>query len=228
MAVVPRLSPETWVGARANLPLAIAIVPFALVYGVAVTESGIVDWVGGLASIVVVAGAAQLALVDLIDQGAPWVVAVATALVVNARFVMYSGALSAAFGEFPRRSRYSLPFLMTDQAAAAAILHFQKELDPTKRRRFYFGAASIMVIPWITGTWVGIIFGGGIPDGLQLGFAIPLMFLALLVPTIRERSALVAAVVGGLITVLAQPLPFSLSIVVGAIAGIIAGLMVKR
>lgn len=219
---------DIWAGARANLPLALAIIPFALVYGVAVSESSVTDWVGGVASSLIVAGAAQLALVDLIDKGAPWVVAVATALIVNARFVMYSGALADAFSEFPRRWRFSLPFLITDQAAVASILHFQTVSNPLRRRRFFLGAATVMVIPWTVGTWIGIAFGAEIPAGLQLGFAIPLMFLALLVPSMRDRSSLVAALVGASVTLLAQPLPFSLAIVVGAISGIVAGLAAKR
>ena len=63
-------------GARSIAPLAIAVFPFGLVYGVAVAESSFSDWAGVLASLLVFAGAAQLALVNLTEEGAPWTVAV--------------------------------------------------------------------------------------------------------------------------------------------------------
>ena len=74
-------------GARAVLPLTIGVFPFGLAYGVAVVASSIDDLAGVLASFLIIAGAAQLAMIDLIDAGAPWFVVVATALVINARFI---------------------------------------------------------------------------------------------------------------------------------------------
>ena len=88
--------------ACAILPLSIGAFPFGLAYGVTVVESSMNDLVGWLASFIVLAGAAQLAISDLIDQGAPWFIVVGTALVINARFMMYSGALAPSFSAVPQ------------------------------------------------------------------------------------------------------------------------------
>lgn len=215
-------------GVRAILPLAAGIVPFGIVYGVAVVDSSVPAWVGGIASPIILAGAAQLALLDLIDEGAPWIVAVVTALVINARFVMYSGALAPAFSDFPRPWRYLLAYFVTDQASVTALLYYEGDRDPPRRLRYFLGAGALMAGCWVMGTWLGIVFGVSIPEGWQLGFAVPLMFLALLVPSIRDRPTLVAAVVGGAGAMTFRSAPFNLGIILGAASGITAGLVVRR
>lgn len=224
MVVSPAPRASFTAGARAIAPLLVAAFPFGLVYGVAVTQSSVTNWQGGVASALVVAGAAQFALIDLIDEGAPWIIAVGTALIINLRFAMYSAALAPAFGPFPRRWQLTLPYLMTDQAAVTALLNFESHDDPVHRRWFYLGAAVPFTLAWLIGTWLGILFGGDIPDSWQLGFAVPLVFIALAVPAVRNRPALVAAVVGGAGCLLAAPLPHSLGVIVGAVAGVTAGL----
>ena len=88
-------------GARDILPLTAVLFPLGLVYGVTVSEVAVDDWLGGLASTLVFAAAAQLALIDLIADDAAWITAVSTALVINLRFVMYSGALAPSFSQYP-------------------------------------------------------------------------------------------------------------------------------
>lgn len=210
-------------GARAAVPLGLAALPFGLVYGVAVDESSIDLWLGVAASWIILAGAAQLSLLSLIDDGAAWPIAVGTALVINARFALYSTALAAAFREFPRRWRLTLPYLLTDQAASLALAHFETEHDPTRRRRWYLGAGLLFATGWWVGTVVGVVAGDVIPDSLDIGFAVPAMFIALLVPVLVDRPAVVAAIVGAAVAVAGSFLPNGLNIIVGALAGIAAG-----
>ena len=215
-------------GVRAILPLAVGIFPFGLAYGAAVAQSGIPDWVGGAASAIMLAGVAQLAWVELIDQGTPALIAVATALVINTRFVMYSAALAPSFMEFPARLRVPLAHLMTDQVAVTSILHNETETDHLRQLRYYVGAGLTFASSWLGGTWCGILAGAGIPDSWQVGFAIPLMFLALLIPSVRSRSGMVTAVVAAGVTFMANGLPFGLGFIVGAMVGIAAGLAVTE
>ena len=133
-------------GARAATALAVAVVPFGLVYGVAVTESTVSTLVGLSASWIILAGAAQLSLLSLIDGGAAWPLAVGTALVINARLALYSTALAPPFAAFPARWRYGLPYMLTDQAASMALLHYRSEHDADRRRWWFLGAAGIIVV----------------------------------------------------------------------------------
>jgi predicted branched-subunit amino acid permease len=215
-------------GARAILPLSVGVFPFGLVYGVAVVESSISDWVGVLASFIVIAGAAQLAIVDLLDQGAPWFIVVGTALVINARFMMYSGALAPSFSEYPRRWRIPLAHVMTDQATVTSLLYNDRVRDPARRMAFYAGAGGSFVLSWMIGTVLGVIVGATIPPELQLGFAVPLMFVALLVPSVKDRPSLVAAAVGFAVTLLAKDAPLNTGLLIGAGCGIAFGMLAKR
>ena len=152
---------------------------------------------GLLASPLILAGAAQLALVELIDDGAPWIVAVGTALFINARFVMYSGALARPFADFPALRRYALTHLITDQAATTSLLEYEERDDPDERAAYFAGTGVTLLVSWTTGTAVGLVFGSGVPDSWQVEFAVPLMFLALLIPAVRDRPSLITATVGG-------------------------------
>lgn len=215
-------------GMRTVLPLAIGILPFGVVYGVAAAQSSVPDVVGGLASVIVLAGAAQLALIDLLGQGAPWAVAVLTALVINARFVMWSAALAPAFAEFPVPARYLAAHLMTDQAAVTALLYFDNERDPSRRLRYYVGAGGAIAMTWFAGTAAGLVFSAGIPQAWDLGFAVPLVFLSLLVPALRDRPSVVTALTAVGAVVVFRGVPFNLGIVLGAMLGVAAGLTVRR
>lgn len=210
-------------GVRAAVPLAIAVLPFGLVYGVAVAESALSAWVGVAASWIVFAGAAQLSLLALIESDASWAVAVGTALVINARHALYSAALAPAFGAFPVRWRLALSYLMTDQASTISLQHYLGERDPVRRRWFFLGAGLLLAVTWWIGTVAGVVVGASIPEQLDIGFAVPAMFIALVVPTLVDRPSVVAAAVGGAVTVLAAPLPNGLNIICGALAGIAVG-----
>jgi predicted branched-subunit amino acid permease len=207
-------------GARTAIPLGLAAFPFGLVYGVAVAESSINGLLGVAASWIVLAGAAQLTLLGLIDDGAAWPIAVGTALMINARFALYSTALATPFRDFPARWRHALPYLLTDQAATLSLLHFEREADPDRRRRWFLGAALLFASGWWIGTVVGYVAGGVIPDQVDIGFAVPAMFIALLVPTLVDRPALVAAGVAGTVAVATSALPNGLNVIAAALGGI--------
>ena len=216
------------IGARAIAPLAAAVFPFGVVYGVAVAESSFSDWAGAVASLLVFAGAAQLALVNLTVDGAPWTVAVLTAVIINLRMLMYSGALAPSFSEFPRRWRLFLAHFITDQATATWLIYARDERDPERRLAFFIGSGLAFLLAWVLGTLTGVFVGGTIPAELQLGFAVPLMFTALLVPTVRGRPSLVAAAVGFAVTLLAQDAPLNTGLLIGASAGILFGVLARR
>ena len=215
-------------GVRAFAPLLIAVVPFGLVFGIVAAGSEVGPWLGGATSLIIFAGAAQLATLQLIDAGAAGAVVIATALVINARHLMYSAALAPAFREFPKGARFALPYLLTDQAFAISIVRFGEVEDPVYRRWFFAGAGMSLWVPWQIFTITGIVVGAQIPASWSLDFAIPLMFVILLVPTIKGRPELIAAVVGAIVAVVAAGAPYGLGLIVGALSGVVAGVIAYR
>jgi len=221
--VTDRVRPEVQ-GARDTLPIAIGIIPFGLVAGAAAVEAGY-----GLSgavgfSVVVFAGASQLAAIDLLSGGGAIVVAVLTAWLINLRMVMYSAALAPWLGHEPTRHRAGAAYVLTDQAFALSITHYGKGTPVEDRLRYYLGVAVPLWLNWQVMTVIGALVGTKIPDEIPLDFAIPLCFLVLIVPSVTDRPTAVAAVVGGVGAVVVAGTPLADgAIVLGAVAGIAAG-----
>jgi len=215
-------------GARATAPLLLAVVPFGLVLGVTAASSLVGGGMGAATSVIIFAGAAQLVTVQLLDSGTSLAVVVVTALVVNVRHLMYSAAMAPHFSEFPRRSRLLLPYLLTDQAFAVSMLRYETTSDPVYKRWFFVGAGFALWGPWQVSTIAGVVLGAQIPESLGLEFAIPLVFLVLLIPVVQTRPGLVAAVVGGAVAVAASSAPYGLGLVIGALIGVGAGVLTRQ
>jgi len=208
-------------------PLLLGIVPFGLVAGVAAVEAGLDLSEAVAMSVLVFAGASQLAALELLGRDAPLSVVVVTAAVINLRMLMYSASIAPYFRALSGRWRAGLAYLLTDQAYALSVARFRRE-EPVDRRAYYLGVAGTMWVVWQVTTVAGVLLGTGVPDSWGLEFAVPLVFLALLVPAMEDRATTVAAVASGAIAVAGAGLPLNLGLLVGASAGILVGLGVER
>jgi len=222
-------------GVRDVAPLLLGVAPFGLVAGAAAVDAGFSPLLAATMSVVVFAGAAQLAVIELVDSGAAPAVVVTAAVVVNLRYLMYSASFAPYLRSFSRRARPVLTYLLTDQAFALSVTRFEggegiagTDDDPEARQWYYFGAAAALWVTWQVTTVVGIVVGARVPPEWSLEFAIPLTFLALVVPNVEGPASAAAAVVGGVVAVVGIGLPFNLGLIVGATAGIVAGLVVDR
>lgn len=212
-------------GLRTVAPVLVGIVPFGLIAGAAAVEADLsLAQALGLSTIVF-AGASQLAAIDLLGQDAPLLVVVGTALVINLRMVMYSASLAPSFTGVSRRARAVVAYLLTDQAYALSLAADHD--DDAARLWYYLGLATPLWTVWVICTAIGAVVGARLPPWLPLSFAVPLTFLAILVPAVVDRPSLVAAVVGGTVAVLGVGLPYNLGLLAGAVAGIAAGMAVE-
>jgi predicted branched-subunit amino acid permease len=226
-----RFPPDLRAGVRDALPLLLGVVPFALVAGVAGVEAGLtpVQTVG--LSVVVFAGASQLAAIELLGQDAALGVVVLTVVVVNLRMLMYSASIAPYFRDLSARVRAGCAYVLTDQAYALALARYASDRDregTTRRPYYYLGVALTLWVVWQAGTVVGVVFGAAVPDGWRLGFAVPLVFLALLVPAVSDAPGLAAAIVAAVVAVGGAGLPFNLGLIVGAVVGVATGIVVEE
>lgn len=217
---------DAWAGFRAVLPLAPGAVIFGMAFGALVREMGLDAWIAPFASSTVVAGASQFAILEAVRVDAPGVVAVLTALVINTRLALYSAALAPVFAAFPRRWQMGIAYLTTDQSAAVTLQHADRWPDPVRRRWFAVGIALPFVLVWIAGTIAGVVLGPVIPDSWQIGFIVPLMFIAVMVPGLRSWPALTAAAVAVAVVVGFREAPYGLNVLFGALAGIGVGSLI--
>ncbi len=217
-------------GAGAVAPIILGVIPFGLIYGVSATGIGLTGSQAMAMSPVVFAGAAQLAFVELLGQGAPALVILATALVINLRMAMYSAALAVHFAPWPVPWKRFAAYLITDQAFAVSLQRFEdpEPLGKEDRLGYYLGAALTLWVSWQASSAVGILVGAALPPDWSLDFAVPLTFLALLVPAVKDRYTAVAAVVGGSVAAATYGMPMKLGTFTGIVAGIVAGFAAER
>jgi predicted branched-subunit amino acid permease len=229
---------ELRAGATAVAPMLVGVMPFALVAGATPSTSGL----GGGAAIglstIVFAGASQLAAADVLAEKGTALVAIIAAVTINLRLLLYSASLSPHVAKEPLRRRLLMAYLLTDQAYAVSITRWTAEADaeaaggpaPDLARRwpYYLGAALALWLNWQVFTIVGVLVGGALPSSIPLDFAIPLVFIVLVVPAITTRPAAVAALVGALAAVASEQVGAGrLSVLAGALAGIAAGTLTE-
>ncbi|MEX1208587.1 MAG: AzlC family ABC transporter permease [Acidimicrobiia bacterium] len=215
-------------GVRSILPILLGVFPFGVIAGVAAVEAGL-DTLQAIAlSPIVFAGASQLATVDLVARDAAPVVIVLTALVINARFGMYSASLAPWLRGAQPAAKGLAAYLLTDQAFAVSVIHFERDQqDLGLRTAFFFGAAVPLWVTWQVSSVVGVVIGAGVPPEWSLDFAIPLVFMALLFPAIKDRGTRAAALVAGAAAVVLIGLPLNLGLLAAAALGISAGVLAE-
>lgn len=214
-------------GSVAMLPVLVGVVPFALVAGLAGVANGLSVLETAAFSLLTYAGAAQIAALELFGRGAPLWVAIGTAVIINLRFAMYSAALAPQFRDLRPSRRLLSAFLIVDHAYAVASSQFHRFRGQRQRNAYYLGACAAFWVTWQVCALIGSLAGVGLAGSPILRFALPLSFLALLVPHLRARPAVVAALVGAIVAVVFSELPANLGMLAGALSGIVAGLLVE-
>ena len=217
-------------GVVEGAPFVIVMVPFGALFGVVATEAGLsLAQVMGF-SIVVIAGASQFVAVQLLDQGAPVAIAVASALAVNLRMVMYSASMAPHLGRAPLWQRALVSYLLVDQTYALAVQAYETRVEwGVGERVAYFGGVALPVFPaWAGATWAGAALGAQVPAGLPLDFALPLAFIALVGPLLRTRAHVAAAFVSVAGALALAWVPWNLGLLLAAAAAMAVGAEVER
>ena len=213
-------------GMRETLPLLVPVVPFALVLGLAIAESSLPNFVGWLGSSLIFGGAAQLTVITLTAEGAALLAVIAAGLVVQARHLMYSAALAPVFATQPRWFRWLGPYFLIDQEFA--LSSFRVDDPPASFRRYYLGSALTFWVVWQVTVALGLVVGPVVPEAWSLGFAVPLLFVGLLLGAIDGPPAVAASLASAAVTWLTLGLPNRAGIMLGAGTGVVAGLMANR
>lgn len=226
----PSLPParrEFLLGVRDQIPILLGVAPFGLIFGALATNAGIPPLESAAFSLLIFAGSAQFIAVGLIAEGTPWVIIVATILIVNIRHVLYSANLGPFLEKLTRRWRVALAWLLTDEAFAVSSLRYQRD-ERAHAHWYMLGTGLTLWATWQISTIVGIRLGAAIPSSWPLDFALPLTFLALLTPTLVDRPSWLSAVCAGVLAVLLSGLPYRLGLLLAVIAGIGVGVLAEQ
>lgn len=219
-------------GLRAVAPALVATGPWGLVTGVAMVKIGLTPWEAIGMTLLVFAGSAQLAALPLMAAGAPVWVVLLTATVVNLRFVIFSAGLYPYFRRFPIGKRLALGYITSDVGFAMSVSRWSAaEIGQAAPARgtpeqiaFFLGIAAGNWIAWQSMSIAGILLGAQIPASWGLDYAAILALIALTVPMVSSRPALVGALVASFVAIVAASAPLKLGLVIAVIAGIAAAM----
>ncbi len=207
------------------MPFVIVVVPFAVLFGVVATEAGF-DLLQTMAmSVLVIAGAAQFAAVQLMIEDAPLLVILATALAVNMRMAMYSASMVPHMGPAPLWQRALAAYLLVDQSYGVAIQRYEASppMETAEKMAYFFGAVSIVCPMWYVFTLVGALVGSAIPPEYALDFAVPITFIALFAPSLRTLPHVSAALVSITLALVLAWMPYNSGLLVAALAAMLTG-----
>src|SRR5262245_3584076 len=215
-------------GARASLPVMLGIIPFGVITGVAMVASGIPPLAALLMSLLVFAGASMVASAQLLASGSPVLLVILTTLIINLRFMMYSASLRLHFAHAPLRWRLLLGYLTADNVYGLMLQRFSDRPDEPGKIPYFLGAGSAIWLVWQLAVAAGVLIGAGVPAAWRLDFAAPLAFIAMTIPLLRDRAMVGAALAAGVTVIAAHALPLKLSVLLAALVGITAGMLIER
>ncbi len=213
------------VGLGDGAPFVLVIMPFAMLFGLVASEAGWSIAQIMAMTVLVIAGVSQFTAVQMIAENAPTLVVILTALAVNLRLAMYSASLALHLGGLPFRQRAVLAYMLVDQSYAAAMNRFMLRPAMSSAEKFaYFLGASVPIVPlWYAFTWVGAVAGRAVPEELALDFALPITFIAMVGPMLRDRPQVVAALAAVVFSLLLADLPYGTGILVAAAGAMAVG-----
>lgn len=215
-------------GVRAEVPLLIGVFPFGMIYGALALNAGLSNAASQLMSSILFAGSSQFVTTQLVHDNAPALIIILTIAVVNLRHMLYSASLAPHLKDLSLQWKALLSYLLTDEAYAPSIINYEKEGISTYKHWFLFGAGFALWFNWQVSTAVGIFLGTAIPETWHLDFALPLTFIAMVVPVLKNRPMIASALSAGLMALLAYHLPFKLGLILAALTGIIAGTILEK
>jgi 4-azaleucine resistance transporter AzlC len=218
---------EFWNGVRAEFPLLIGVFPFGMIYGALALNAGLSTSAAQLMSSIVFAGSSQFVTAQLVHDSAPAIVIIVTIAVVNLRHMLYSASLAPYLHDLSLRWKALLSYLLTDEAYAPTIIKYERDGIKPFSHWFLLGAGFSLWFTWQVSTALGIFLGTAIPEDWPLDFALPLTFIAMVVPILKNRPMIASALSAGVVALLAFSLPYKLGIILAALTGILVGTILE-
>src|SRR5690242_1022281 len=212
-------------GVRDIAPMMLGVIPFGVVCGVGAIAAGASPIAAVAMSMIMFSGAAQIVATQLLVAGAPFAVILLSCLVVSLRLLMYSAAMAPYLRPLDHRWRSLLSFVLTDQAFAGTIQRFRSSDDLRANASYFLGSGTVLWVTWQLATVLGVVAGQVIPASWQLEFVVPLCFLAVLAPVLRDRVSIIVFAASASAVIALDAMPLRLSMICGGLLGIGFGIL---
>lgn len=218
---------EFLAGMKAEMPLMIGVIPFGMIYGILAISVGLPARVAQAMSVIIFAGSSQFVSAQLFGLNIPAIINLFTVWVINLRHALYSASVAPYLQKLPTRWKLTLAYLLTDEAYAVSIIHYQEAGDDRNKHWFLLGSGLTLWTTWQISTALGIFLGASVPASWSLDFTLTLTFIALVIPTIKDRASLGVAVIAGLVAILLFNLPLKTGLLAASFIGILVGILIE-
>jgi 4-azaleucine resistance transporter AzlC len=217
-------------GVRAIFPLVVGAIPFGIIFGAVAVTGGLSPAAAAAMSAFVFAGSSQFVAAGLVSAQAGAAVIILTTFVVNLRHALYAATLAPFMWHLPQRWLAPLGFTLTDESFMVTIRRYQAPDRSPFKHWYALGASAFMYVNWQICTYIGLWAGQAIPNPQSWGldFALPLTFLGMLIPSIRGAGVIASVVTAGVVALLLRGLPHQLGLILAALGGVAAGVVVER
>ena len=217
-------------GRRQMRPFTIAIAVWGVVTGVAMVRGGMSHTAAGAMSLVAYAGSAQLAVLPLIVARAPIPVVVATAALVNLRFVISGAACRRFFIRLPWRQRLTASYFNGDVGFALFMARYGRAVETGTPEQFgwFWGVGLTNWAVWHVSSLVGIAIAGLFPGSWGLDLAAVLALVAVLVPMMSGVPAIAGVLSTAVFSLVLIDLPMRLGVLAAVVIGVSVALGVEQ
>lgn len=216
-------------GLSKGMPIFIGYLPIGFAYGILAIQSNFTVFETGLMSLLVYAGASQFIAVGMIASSAEIATIVLTTFLVNLRHMLMSASLAQQLQGQSKKRLAAFSFLVTDESFAVNSTLLKK--DPTTPFISLFAVNVIAYIGWFIGGIAGAIIGSQAIDVEKYGldYALPAMFIILLIFQLENRKSFVLAFLAGVMSlVLSQFMTHNLHIIIATVVAATLGVVISR
>lgn len=157
---------EAWAGFKNLLPISLFVAVFGGAFGLAAAQAGLSEFSTVVMSLLVFAGAAQFAALDLWGAHVPVIPLMITVFAINARHLLMGATLYPWLRELPLAKRYGVMLVVSDANWAMSMQAFN-----SRKAGFgvLLGGGIALWASWTIGTWLGIYLGSAIKNPVSLG-----------------------------------------------------------
>ncbi|NPV52007.1 MAG: AzlC family ABC transporter permease [Firmicutes bacterium] len=219
-------------GVKIAIPIMLGYVPIGFAYGVLARQAGLSVIQATAMSLAVYAGSSQFIAVAMLTSGAGATAIVSTTFLVNLRHLLFSASMVPYFRRFSIPALAILSFGITDETYAAGIGQYSREKP---RFSTVLGLHLASYLSWVVASLVGASVSSlvGSASDLGLDFALPAMFIALLISQLKNKTTILVAVLSGFISLGVSMLGWNtlnviVATVISATLGVFWNLWTKR
>ncbi|HZK42761.1 MAG TPA: AzlC family ABC transporter permease [Syntrophomonadaceae bacterium] len=222
---------ETIDGITDALPIVLGYLPLGFAFGVLAVEAGMTVTQATVMSILCFTGAGQYVGIGVMQAGGAVLTAIIANLLINLRYFLFSTSLVPHLKVIPTKIAAFLSYGLTDETYAVAINRYQSK----SASAYYMAGLNLTShMGWIGSTLLGAVLGNLITntDKFGLGFALPAMYICLLVLLVSKRNeAVVAAIAAVLCLVIGHLYPPSMAnlsnIIIATLIAATIGVMLR-